>query len=85
LDRVIVVKVRYTTKAACPIKAAFPRYKVVKAAAGKQHTVVVTEDGSSFAFGSNKNGQLGTGSLKSGEHPVVHLESLLSACCSSAG
>jgi alpha-tubulin suppressor-like RCC1 family protein len=50
---------------------------VVKAAAGKQHTVVVTEDGSSFAFGSNKNGQLGTGSLKSGEHPAVHVESLL--------
>ncbi|GAQ80241.1 hypothetical protein KFL_000490310 [Klebsormidium nitens] len=44
---------------------ALKKHKIVKAAAGKQHTVVVTEDGTSFAFGSNKNGQLGTGNLKS--------------------
>lgn len=38
--------------------------KIVKAGAGKQHTVVVAADESSFAFGWNKHGQLGTGSTK---------------------
>ncbi|XP_022137402.1 protein RCC2 homolog [Momordica charantia] len=40
------------------------KYKVVKAGAGKSHTVVVTEDGNSLAFGWNKHGQLGSGSVK---------------------
>uniref|UniRef100_A0A453D4E1 Uncharacterized protein n=1 Tax=Aegilops tauschii subsp. strangulata TaxID=200361 RepID=A0A453D4E1_AEGTS len=40
------------------------RYKIIKASVGKNHTVVVTDDGKSFAFGHNKFGQLGTGSLK---------------------
>ncbi|KAM7257154.1 hypothetical protein ACFE04_012895 [Oxalis oulophora] len=40
------------------------KYKIVKAATGKNHTVVVTDDGNSFAFGWNKNGQLGSGSAK---------------------
>ncbi|KAG9443066.1 hypothetical protein H6P81_018920 [Aristolochia fimbriata] len=40
------------------------KHKVVKAGAGRNHTVVVTEDGNSFAFGLNKHGQLGSGSLK---------------------
>jgi len=42
------------------------RYKIVQAGAGKSHTVVVTEDGNSLAFGWNKHGQLGSGSAKTG-------------------
>ncbi|XP_057533869.1 uncharacterized protein LOC130811555 [Amaranthus tricolor] len=38
--------------------------KIVKAGAGRSHTVVVTDDGQSFAFGWNKHGQLGSGSLR---------------------
>lgn len=30
--------------------------------------MVVTEEGLSFAFGWNKHGQLGSGSIKNGEH-----------------
>lgn len=38
--------------------------KVVKVGAGKNHSVVVTEDGSFFfAFGWNKHGQPGLGSI----------------------
>nr|XP_004238336.1 protein RCC2 [Solanum lycopersicum] len=40
------------------------KYKIIRAAAGKNHTVVVTDDGQSFAFGWNKHGQLGIGSVK---------------------
>ncbi|CAA6673484.1 unnamed protein product [Spirodela intermedia] len=40
------------------------KYKIVKAGAGRNHTVVVTDDGKSFAFGWNKHGQLGTGSAR---------------------
>uniref|UniRef100_A0A0D9WAS1 Uncharacterized protein n=1 Tax=Leersia perrieri TaxID=77586 RepID=A0A0D9WAS1_9ORYZ len=40
------------------------KYKVVKASVGRNHTVVVTDDGKSFSFGHNKHGQLGTGSLR---------------------
>ncbi|CAM6093379.1 unnamed protein product [Calypogeia fissa] len=43
---------------------ALTRHMVLKAGAGRSHTVVVTEDGSSLAFGWNKHGQLGSGSLK---------------------
>ncbi|CAJ1973235.1 unnamed protein product [Sphenostylis stenocarpa] len=39
-------------------------YKIVKAGAGRSHTVVVTEDGNSLAFGWNKHGQLGSGSVR---------------------
>lgn len=39
-------------------------HRIVKAGSGRQHTVVVTEDGLSFAFGWNKHGQLGTGSTR---------------------
>jgi alpha-tubulin suppressor-like RCC1 family protein len=42
------------------------RYKVIKAGVGRNHTVVVTDDGKSFSFGHNKHGQLGTGSLRNG-------------------
>ncbi|PWA37571.1 regulator of chromosome condensation (RCC1) family protein [Artemisia annua] len=40
------------------------KYKVVKAGSGGGHTVVQTVDGTSFSFGWNKHGQLGTGSTK---------------------
>ncbi|KAF7829598.1 protein RCC2-like protein [Senna tora] len=40
------------------------KYKIIKAGAGRSHTVVVTEDGKSLAFGWNKHGQLGSGSVK---------------------
>lgn len=45
------------------------KYKIVGAATGKCHTVVVTEDGDSFAFGWNKHGQLGSGSTKNEIEP----------------
>ncbi|XP_002510496.2 protein RCC2 homolog isoform X1 [Ricinus communis] len=41
------------------------KYKIIRAGAGRSHTVVVTEDGLSLAFGWNKHGQLGSGSAKS--------------------
>lgn len=40
------------------------KHKIVSAGAGRSHTVVVTEEGQSFAFGWNKHGQLGSGSLR---------------------
>ncbi|KAH6556095.1 hypothetical protein KP509_1Z205300 [Ceratopteris richardii] len=40
------------------------KYKIVKAAAGRHFSVVVTNEGDSFAFGCNKHGQLGSGSTK---------------------
>ncbi|PKA48785.1 Ultraviolet-B receptor UVR8 [Apostasia shenzhenica] len=39
-------------------------YKIVGAAAGRNHTVVITDEGKGFSFGLNKHGQLGTGSAK---------------------
>ncbi|XP_023645878.1 protein RCC2 [Capsella rubella] len=42
------------------------KHKIVKAAAGRNHTVVVSDDGQSRAFGWNKHGQLGLGSAKNG-------------------
>lgn len=44
----------------------FFRYKIVRAGSGRSHTVVVTDDGISLAFGWNKHGQLGSGSVKNG-------------------
>lgn len=52
------------------------RYKIIRAAAGRSHTVVVTDDGQSFAFGWNKHGQLGIGSTKNGEPLSYPLYSL---------
>ncbi|XP_076938157.1 uncharacterized protein LOC143606189 [Bidens hawaiensis] len=46
------------------VVSALASYKIVKAGSGKAHTVVVTEDGLSLAFGWNKHGQLGSGSVK---------------------
>ncbi|RLM64376.1 hypothetical protein C2845_PM16G22990 [Panicum miliaceum] len=40
------------------------KYRIIKASVGRNHTVVVTDDGKSFSFGHNKHGQLGTGSLR---------------------
>ncbi|XP_042508399.1 protein RCC2 homolog [Macadamia integrifolia] len=40
------------------------KHKVIRAGAGRCHTVVVTNDGNSFTFGWNKHGQLGSGSIK---------------------
>ncbi|XP_042063523.1 protein RCC2 homolog [Salvia splendens] len=40
------------------------KHNIVRAGAGRSHSVVVTEDGLSFAFGWNKHGQLGSGSTK---------------------
>ncbi|KAJ3690581.1 hypothetical protein LUZ61_019745 [Rhynchospora tenuis] len=40
------------------------KYKVVSASVGRNHTVVVTDEGKSFSFGNNKHGQLGTGSAR---------------------
>jgi|TARA_B110000977_G_scaffold32052_1_gene42511 alpha-tubulin suppressor-like RCC1 family protein len=35
----------------------------VTGACGKSHTILLSSTGDSFAFGSNKHGQLGTGSI----------------------
>ncbi|KAI4366330.1 hypothetical protein MLD38_022217 [Melastoma candidum] len=40
------------------------KYNIVKAGAGRSHTILVTDDGQSLAFGWNKHGQLGSGSVK---------------------
>ncbi|XP_020576302.1 protein RCC2 isoform X2 [Phalaenopsis equestris] len=40
------------------------KHKIVSAATGRNHTVVITDDGKSFSFGFNKHGQLGTGSTR---------------------
>eukprot|EP01018_Ginkgo_biloba_P003464 Gb_33541 [translate_table: standard] len=53
------------------------RYKIVKAGVGKQHTVVLTEDGNAFAFGCNKHGQLGSGSTRK-EMEVLPIRCLVS-------
>ncbi|KAF3653448.1 putative protein IQ-DOMAIN 32-like [Capsicum annuum] len=53
------------------------KFKIVKAAAGRSHTVVVTDDGQSFAFGWNKHGQLGIGHAKNdppGSDTLLHLD-----------
>ncbi|XP_044947260.1 protein RCC2-like [Hordeum vulgare subsp. vulgare] len=42
------------------------KYNIIAAGVGRNHTVVVTDEGESFAFGDNKHGQLGMGSLRSG-------------------
>ncbi|PKU81951.1 Ultraviolet-B receptor UVR8 [Dendrobium catenatum] len=40
------------------------KHKIVNAATGRNHTVVITDDRKSFSFGFNKHGQLGTGSTR---------------------
>ncbi|KAL5706558.1 hypothetical protein ACHQM5_024709 [Ranunculus cassubicifolius] len=44
--------------------SALSKYTIIKAGAGRSHTVVVTDEGNSFSFGWNKHGQLGSGSTK---------------------
>ncbi|KAK8944779.1 Ultraviolet-B receptor UVR8 [Platanthera zijinensis] len=53
------------------------KHRIVNAATGKNHTVVITDDGQSFSFGFNKYGQLGTGSSKV-EIEAFPVESLVS-------
>ncbi|WOK98092.1 protein RCC2 [Canna indica] len=45
------------------------KYKIIRAGAGKNHTVVITDEGKSLSFGMNKHGQLGTGSVKNEIEP----------------
>ncbi|KAK6938922.1 Regulator of chromosome condensation, RCC1 [Dillenia turbinata] len=40
------------------------KHKIIRAGAGRCHSVLVTNGGNSFAFGWNKHGQLGSGSIK---------------------
>ncbi|KAE8729256.1 galactose oxidase-like [Hibiscus syriacus] len=44
-------------------------YNIIKAGSGRSHTVIVTKDGNSLAFGWNKHGQLGSGSTKNAGLP----------------
>ncbi|CAG0894071.1 unnamed protein product [Darwinula stevensoni] len=46
-------------------------FRVVDAACGRSHTLVLTDRGSVFTFGENKMGQLGLGN----QHPVIHTPS----------
>ncbi|CAN8304696.1 unnamed protein product [Cochlearia groenlandica] len=61
------------------------KYKIVKAAAGKNHTVVVSDHGQSLAFGWNKHGELGLGSVKneieSSPLPCVVSEEVTDIAC----
>ncbi|EKX40966.1 hypothetical protein GUITHDRAFT_46944, partial [Guillardia theta CCMP2712] len=55
-------------------------------ACGRNHTVVVTDNGLIYTWGENKAGQLGTGDLKSSNSPVLidsalNLPSVLSIAC----
>lgn len=45
------------------------KYRIIRAGTGRNHTVVVAEDGKSFSFGMNKHGQLGSGSIKNEIEP----------------
>jgi alpha-tubulin suppressor-like RCC1 family protein len=54
----------FSTRSSPTVVTALSKYKVVKAAAGRAHTVVVTSKGESLAFGFNKHGQLGAGFVK---------------------
>ncbi|ESQ34808.1 hypothetical protein EUTSA_v10007331mg [Eutrema salsugineum] len=63
------------------------KYKIVKAGAGRNHTVVVSDDGKSLAFGWNKHGQLGLGSVKneveSSPLPCLVSDEVTSIACGS--
>ncbi|KAK3231762.1 hypothetical protein Dsin_003643 [Dipteronia sinensis] len=60
------------------------KYKITKAAAGRSHTVVVTDDGHSLAFGWNKHGQLGSGSARNEFEPSpvrCHVSEVKNTAC----
>ncbi|TXG52114.1 hypothetical protein EZV62_021283 [Acer yangbiense] len=60
------------------------RHKITKAAAGRSHTVVVTDDGHSLAFGWNKHGQLGSGSARNEFEPSpvrCHVSEVKNTAC----
>jgi len=44
--------------------------QVTAVAAGQRHTLVVARDGTAWAFGDNRDGQLGTGSTAPSQSPV---------------
>ena len=50
--------------------------KVTEAACGEEHTVVLTQKGEVYAFGSNRKGQLGTGQPSKGCALPTFLEEL---------
>ncbi|KAK9917811.1 hypothetical protein WJX75_008519 [Coccomyxa subellipsoidea] len=58
--------------------------KIIGGAGGKHHTAVVSSDGASYCFGSNKEGQCGTGTLKSNpkseELLLSPVKALVSGC-----
>ncbi|KAG0456429.1 hypothetical protein HPP92_024217 [Vanilla planifolia] len=55
---------RYQPSSLPTVVFGLAKHKIVGAAAGRNHTVVIADDGKSYAFGFNKHGQLGTGSTK---------------------
>ena len=50
--------------------------KVAEAACGEEHTIILTQKGEVFAFGSNRKGQLGTGQPSKGCALPTFLEEL---------
>eukprot|EP00899_Mesostigma_viride_P007600 jgi/Mesvir1/16841/Mv15734-RA.1 len=74
----------FLTRNVPTIIRAFKDKKVVAAATGRRHSLVVTSDGSCYAFGSNKHGQLGLGTLRKtvSETPTqVPLEGITNVAC----
>lgn len=60
-------------------------HKIVWASGGKMHSLAVTSTGDAWAFGSNKHGQLGVGSIKirgsdDGDVSLVPVKSAISNC-----
>lgn len=54
-----------------PAKVALPTSSpVIQIACGLHHTVVLTQNGEAFTFGSNQHGQLGTGDLLNRTGPI---------------
>lgn len=78
-----------------PVKFHLPGLKederVVHAACGRQHTILVTSEGRAFSVGTNAYGQLGNGSKTELKKPevtkwqVVQLPSFEKAICAAAG
>ncbi|CAI5961358.1 unnamed protein product [Closterium sp. NIES-65] len=68
----------------CPLSSApYPvpasSKRIVAVASGRNHSLAVADDGSAWAWGSNKHGQLGTGSLKTGLPAFLSFLSSLSS------
>jgi len=56
-----------------PIKVKIPYQNAQKIACGNYYTLILTEEGHIFGFGSNHSGQLGTGNKKSSNVPLKAL------------